>query len=168
MNFNLVLCHWHPNWWTNKIMSACIYARSSSTFYDVTLRVSFMPVAVTVRNVSSTHKSQQRICSVMLGWLKHEEYTRFWFCDFRNLGTGACGVVIGANIHRMNFCLAYTIAEWSTLLKQDIWMQCLHAFGINRHKCKADVSFFFFFFFFFFCRYRVRSCYDWEKHIKTS
>ena len=34
----------------------------------------------------------------------------------------------------------HTIAEWSTLLKQNIWMKCLHAFGINRHKCKADVS----------------------------
>ena len=40
----------------------------------------------------------------------------------------------------MDLCLAHTIAEWSTLLKQNIWMKCLHAFGINRHKSKADVS----------------------------
>ena len=33
------------------------------------------------------------------------------FYDFRNLGTGACCVVIGANIHRMDFGLAHTIAE---------------------------------------------------------
>ena len=56
MNFEVVLCHWLPNWWTNKIMPACIYARSWSTFCDVTLRVRFMPVVVTVRNASSTHK----------------------------------------------------------------------------------------------------------------
>ena len=79
-------------------------------------------------------------CWDLLRWLKHEEHTRYWFCDFRNLGTGVCGVVIGANVHRMDFCLAHTISESSTLLKQNIWLKCLHAFGINRHKCKADVS----------------------------
>ena len=62
------------------------------------------------------------------------------FVNFEILGTGACGVVIGGNVHRMDICLAHTVAEWSTLLKQNIWMKCLHAFGINRHKCKADVS----------------------------
>ena len=137
MNFEVVLCHWLPNWWINKVMSACIYARSWSTFCDVTLRVRFMPVVVTVRNASSTHKISAARRSVMLGLLKHEEHTRYWFCDFRNLGTGACGVVIGANVHRMDFCLAHIIAEWSTLLKQNIWMKCLYAFGINGHKCKA-------------------------------
>ena len=88
-------------------------------------------------------KSQQRVCLVMPGLLKPEKYTRYWscwFCDFRNLGTSGCGVVIGANVHRMDFCLVHTIAEWSTLLKQNIWIKCLHAFEINRSKCKADVS----------------------------
>ena len=56
MKFEIVLCHWLPNWWTKKVMSACIYARSWSTFCDVTLRDRFMPVVVTVRNASSTHK----------------------------------------------------------------------------------------------------------------
>ena len=56
MNFEAVLSHWLPKWWTNKVMSACIYARSWSTFCDVTLSVRFMPVVVTVRNASSTHK----------------------------------------------------------------------------------------------------------------
>ena len=37
-------------------MSACIYARSWSTFCDITLRDRFMPVAVTVMNAFSTHK----------------------------------------------------------------------------------------------------------------
>ena len=54
--FEVVLCHWLPNWWTNKVISACIYARSWSTFCDVILRVRFMPEVVTVRNASSTHK----------------------------------------------------------------------------------------------------------------
>ena len=135
MNFEVVLCYWLPNWWTNNVMSACIYARSWSTFCDVSLRDRFMPVVGTVRNASST-----QWCWDVLRWLKHEEHTRYWFCDFRNLGTGACGVVIGANAHRVDFCLAHTIAEWSTLLKQNIWMKCLRAFGINGHKCKGDVS----------------------------
>ena len=56
MNFEVILCHWLPNWLTNKVMSACIYARSWSTFCDLTLRDRFMPVVVTVRNASSTHK----------------------------------------------------------------------------------------------------------------
>ena len=139
MHFEVVLCHWLPNWWANKVMSACIYARSWSTFCDVTLRDRFMPEVVTVRNASGTNKISAA-CPGMQRWLKHEEHTRYWFCDFRNLGTGACGVVTGANVHRMDFCLAHITAEWSTLLKQNIWMKCLHAFGINRHKCKADVS----------------------------
>ena len=33
------------------------------------------------------------------------------FVNFPNLDTGACGVVIDANVHRMDFCLAHTIAE---------------------------------------------------------
>ena len=56
MIFEVVLCHWLPNWWTNKVMSACVYAWSWSTFCNVTLRDRFMPVVVTVRNASSTHK----------------------------------------------------------------------------------------------------------------
>ena len=28
----------------------------------------------------------------------------------------------------------------SNVIEANIWMKCLHAFGINRHKCKADVS----------------------------
>ena len=101
MNFEVVLCLWLPNWWTNKVMSACIYARSWSTFCDVTLRDRLMPVVMTVRHASSTHKISAQWCWDVLRWLKHEEHTRYWFCAFRNLGTGVCGVVIGANVHRM-------------------------------------------------------------------
>ena len=143
MIFEVVLCHWLPNWWTNQVMSACIYERSWSTFCDVTLLDWFLPVVMTVRNASSTQKSQQRVCSVILGcvamvktWRTHEILI-LWLS---NLSTGVCGVVTGAKVHRMDFCLTHTIAEWSTLLKQNIWMKCLHAFGINRYKCKADVS----------------------------
>ena len=140
MSLEIVLCHWLPNWGTNKVMSACIYALSWSTFCDVTLPDRFMPVVMTVRNASSTHKISAAYLFSDAGiWLKHE-HTRYWFRDFQNLGTGACGVVIGANFHRMNFCLAHTIAEWSKLLKQNIWMKSLHAFGINRHKIYKDVS----------------------------
>ena len=125
-------------------MSACINTRSWSTFCDVPLRDRFMPMVVTVRNASSTHKISAACLLSDAGMcrkrLNHEEHSRYWFCDFRNLGTGACGVFIGAKDHRMDFCLAHTIAEWSTLLKQNICIKCLYAFGINRHKCKADVS----------------------------
>ena len=70
-------------------------------------------------------------------------HTIYWFCDFRNLGTCACGVVIGANDHRMKFRFVHTrnIAKWSTLLNQNNWIKYLHSFGINRHKWKADVCF---------------------------
>ena len=65
-------------------------------------------------------------CWDLLRLLKHEEHTRFWFCDFRNLGTGTCGVVFGANFHWMNFCLAHTTAEWSTLLVKIFdWNACM-------------------------------------------
>ena len=30
-----------------------------------------------------------------------------------SLGTGACCVAIGANDHRMDFCLVHNIAKWS-------------------------------------------------------
>ena len=32
-------------------------------------------------------------------------------CDFCNLGTGACGVVIAVNEHRLNFFLAHSIVK---------------------------------------------------------
>ena len=140
MNFVAVLFHWLPNEWTNKVMSACIYARSWSTFCDITLRDRFMPVVVTVRNASSTHKISAAclLCDVgMCCYGLNMKNTRDIDFVTRNLGTGACGVVIGANVLRMDFCLAHTLAEWSALLKQNIWMKCLHAFVINTHKCKA-------------------------------
>ena len=71
-------------------------------------------------------KSQHRVCSVILGWLKHEEYTRYWFCDFPNLGTGACSVVIGTNVHRMDFCWVHTIAGqryWSKTFELNACMR---------------------------------------------
>ena len=37
--------------------------------------------------------------------------TRYRFCDFQMLGTGACCVVIGATDHRMDFCLMHNIAK---------------------------------------------------------
>ena len=87
--------------------------------------------------------SQQRVCSVMLGcvtmvktWGTHKILIllllKFGYWCLRHCHWCLCS--------SDGFLLAHTIAEWSALLMQNIWMKCLHAFGINRHKCKADVS----------------------------
>ena len=59
--------------------------------------------------------TQQCVRSVRQGctatFKENGGHTRYWFCDFRNLGTGACGVVFGANDHRMVFCLVHNIAK---------------------------------------------------------
>ena len=74
-----------------------------------------MPVVVTVRNALSTHKISATCLLSDAGMCcdgKNMTNTRdIDFVTFENLGTGACGVVIGANVYRMDLCLAHTIAE---------------------------------------------------------
>ena len=110
MNFEAVLCHWLPNWWTHKVMSACIYARAWSTFCDVDLRDRFMPVIVTVRSASSTHNISAA-CLLSDAWM-------CWDCKNRkNTRDIMINVIEAKHLNEMPACV-----------------------GINRHKCKADVS----------------------------
>ena len=115
MNFEVVLCHWFPT--VGPKGNVCAYL--DTVMIDV---LWFMPVVVTVRNASSTHKVSASWCWDVLRWLNYEEHTRYWFCDFRNLGTGACGVVTGANVHRMDFCLAHDQHYWSKTFE---WNACM-------------------------------------------
>ena len=105
-----------------QVTSACNCARSWSAFCDVTF---------------SGHDSKEyawhslQLNSVSVQWdrdvlrrLRKMEDTRdIDFVTFEILGTGACGFVIGANDHRMDFCLVHNIAKWSTLLKQNNWIK---------------------------------------------
>ena len=75
-----------------------------------------MPVVVTVKNASSTHKisaecllsGAEMCCDGKI--MKNTRDIDFVTFEIWVLVLAAC-VVIGANVHRMDFCLAHTIAE---------------------------------------------------------
>ena len=123
-----VYCQWCPNWSTNQVTCACNFARSWSAFCDVTFYVTDLCQRPWQQGIHlALITTQQCIRSVRQGCIATVKdnwgHTRYWFCDFRNLGTGAWSVVLGANDHRMDFCLVHNIAKWSTLLKQDNWIK---------------------------------------------
>ena len=83
-------------------------------FVTSLLRDRFTPAVVTARNILGTHKNSA-VCpftdrNVLRGLRKLED-TRDIDFVIQNFGTGACGVVIGANDHRMDFCLVHITAK---------------------------------------------------------
>ena len=66
-------------------------------FVTSLLRDRFMPAVVTARNTPDTHNNSA-VCLFSEPGM---------YCDC----TSACGVVIGANDHRMEFCLVHNIAK---------------------------------------------------------
>ena len=55
-------------------------------------------------------KSQQHVCSVMLGWFKHEDYTRY-YVTFEIWVLVLAVLSLALIVLRKDFCFVLTIAE---------------------------------------------------------
>ena len=120
-------------------LSPCDNSRSRSACTRQTWQRSWQQemhiVLVTIQQLA---RSVKRRCSAVVN--ENERHARHWLCDFRDLSTGACGVVVAVNEHRMDFLLAHSIVKLFYHLKQNNAMKNVHSFRVNSHKCKADGS----------------------------
>ena len=62
---------------------------------------------VTARNTPGSHNNSATVPFSETGMCNYA--TRYRLCDFRNLCTGACGVVVAVIVHRMNFFFVNSI-----------------------------------------------------------